>query len=126
METVENKPKIDPNVDVMSVPKRPFKQKLGDLGRKIKGVDLKNQIVMHPFPAVGIAAAAGAIIGFARPMPRRGPITGALMTLFGAIGYRLVREAVMLQLSSYTKEWLRNSKVAAGTNPERRPDQGHL
>lgn len=123
METIEN-PQIDPNVDVMGVPKTTrIKQRLGQLGRQIKQVDLRQEIVSHPFPALGIAAAAGAIIALVQPAPKPHRIRGALLTLIGAVGLRFIREAAMNYASTYAKEWLRGSKVTAGTNPNAGTDQ---
>jgi hypothetical protein len=53
--------------------------------------------------AVGIAASVGALVGLARPMPRRGPISGAMMALLSTIGFRLAREAAMIRLGNYAK-----------------------
>ncbi len=81
-----------------------LKRRLGQLGRRIKRVDVRSQIVDHPFAAVGIAAGVGAIIGIARPMPRRGRVSAAVIALATTIGFRLVREAVMMQLTQLAKE----------------------
>lgn len=83
-----------------------IKRKLGNLGRRIKRIDLRSQITSHPFAAIGIAAGVGAIIGLARPMPKRGPISGALMAITSAIGFRMLREAAMIQLGQYAKSLL--------------------
>lgn len=79
------------------------KHRLGALGRRIKRVDLRSRIVDHPFMAVGIAAGVGALVGLARPMPKRGPISGAMMALVSTIGFRLAREAAMVRLGQYAK-----------------------
>ena len=79
------------------------KQRLGAFGRRIKRVDLRSQIFDHPFMAVGIAAGVGALVGLARPMPKRGPISGAMMALLSTIGFRLAREAAMIRLGNYAK-----------------------
>jgi hypothetical protein len=81
-----------------------IKRRLGQLGRRIKRVDVRSQIVDHPFAAVGIAAGVGAIIGLARPMPRRGRVSAAVVALATTIGFRLVREAVMMQLTQLAKD----------------------
>jgi hypothetical protein len=103
METFENQSKKDQVFERVEEEVSGIKQKLGSFGRRIKRMDLRSQIVDHPFAAVGIAAGVGAIIGLARPMPRRGPISGAMMALLSTIGFRLVREAAMVQLGSYAK-----------------------
>ena len=117
METIETRSQIDPNVDVMGVPKTGIKNRLGQFGRKIKQVDLRQQIVSNPFPAIGIAAAAGAIIALVQPAPKKHRVTGALLTVLGAVGYRFVREAVMTYAQTYAKQWLAGSKTTTGTNP---------
>jgi len=85
-------------------------ERLGEVGRSLKKIDLRKQIVAYPFAAVGIAAAAGAIVGLARPMPQRGRISGALISTLGLIGFRLVRETAMRELGQYAKNYLLNKK----------------
>jgi len=127
MDTMQPNPPIDPAVDVMGVPRKTaFKEKLGQLGRKVKQVDLREQIIANPLPAVGIAAACGAILAMVQPAPRPHRVTSALLTLAGAIGFRFVRAAAMTYMSTYAKEWLvGSSKVATGTNPNTGTDQGY-
>ena len=62
------------------------KQKLGQFGRKLKKIEVRESIVDHPFAAIGIAAGIGAIIGLARPMPHRGRVCALVMAGFSAIG----------------------------------------
>ena len=116
METYETNPKIDPNVDVMGIPKTTrIKNRLGEFGRKIKQVDLRQQIIANPFPAIGIAAAAGAIIALVQPAPKKHRVTGALLTVLGAVGFRFVREAVITYAQTYAKQWLAGSKATTDT-----------
>jgi hypothetical protein len=103
METFENQSKQEQVFERVEEEVSSFKQKLGNFGRRIKRVDLRSQIVGHPFAAVGIAAGVGALIGLARPMPKRGPIAGLMMGLLSTIGFRLAREAAMVQLGAYAK-----------------------
>jgi len=103
METFETK---QPTGDEMFTVEREasgIKQRLGAFGRRIKRVDLRGTIVSHPFAAVGIAAGVGALVGLARPMPKRGPISGAMMALLSTIGFRIVREAAMVRLGQYAR-----------------------
>ena len=86
------------------------KQKLGQIGRSLKKVDLRKQIVEYPFAAIGIAAAAGAIVGLVRPKPQPGRISSLLFTTLGAIGFRLVREAAVKELGQYAKNYLLNRR----------------
>src|SRR5262245_65931128 len=110
METFENQSKRDQVFDAAREKVSGAKQKLGNFGRRIKRLDLRGSIVDHPFAAIGIAAGLGAILGLVRPMPRRGPISGAMMALFSAIGFRLAREAAFIQLRSEErrvgKKWM--------------------
>ena len=103
METFENESKRDKAFNAIEEEVSGLKQKLGNFGRRIKRIDLRGRIVDHPFASVGIAAGVGALIGLARPMPKRGPVSGAFMALVSAIGFRLVREAAMGQLGQYAK-----------------------
>jgi len=94
--------KIDPAVSTI-------KQKLGDARRRVKQIDLRQNIVDNPLPAVGIGIAAGALIGLIRPMPKRNPITGALMGLVTGLAYRAVRSYGMAYLATYAKEFIQNA-----------------
>ena len=114
METFENKNQNETGfVDRLEEEASGIKQRLGQLGRKIKRVDLRSRIVDHPFPAIGIAIGVGALIGLARPMPKRGRVSGAAVALLSTIGFRLAREAAMVQLAQYAKGLL--SKEQQGT-----------
>lgn len=86
------------------------KERLGKVGRSLKKVDLRETIATHPFAAVGIAAAAGAIIGLVRPAPQRGRVTSALIATLGAIGFRLVRDTAMRELGTYAKNYMLNRR----------------
>ena len=127
MDTFETNPqqqKIDPAVDVMGVPKTGFKQRLGQLGRTIKRIDVRSEVVTHPFAAVGICAAAGALVGLVQPSSS-GRLGRALVALTGAIGFRLVREAAMARLGTFARDWLQQSQVATHTDAYARADQGY-
>jgi hypothetical protein len=94
-----------------------IQQRLGQAGRSLKKIDLRKQIVDYPFAAVGIAAAAGAIIGLVRPKPQPGRITGALISTLGIVGFRLVREAAVRELGQYAKNYILNRDTgSASTN----------
>ena len=84
------------------------KEKLGQVGRKLKRIELRESIVAHPFIAVGIGAALGAALGLARPMPRRSRIGGAVFAALSAIGLKVIREAAMQHLGGMAKDWLHN------------------
>jgi len=88
-----------------------LEQRLGQIGRAVKRVDLRKQIVEYPFAAVGIAAAAGAIVGLVRPTkPQPGRLSSLLVTTLGAIAFRLVRETAVRELGTYAKNFLLNRK----------------
>ena len=113
METFENKNKNESGfAAAIEDEAKGIKQKLGKIGRRIKRVDLRSQIVDHPFPALGIALGVGALIGLARPMPKRGRVSGAAIALLSTIGFRLVREAAMVQLAQYAKGLLSKEQQA--------------
>jgi len=118
METFENqtKSKKEELFEAVEEKASNVKQKLGSLGRRIKRIDLRSQIVDHPFAAIGIAAGVGALIGLARPMPKRGPISGAMMALLSTVGFRLVREAAMVQLGQYAKGLLSKDESGMQSN----------
>jgi hypothetical protein len=103
METFENNTQNQSGFAAIEDEATGLKQRLGQLGRRIKRVDLRSRIVDHPFPAIGIALGVGALIGLARPMPKRGRVSGAAIALLSTIGFRLVREAAMVQLGQYAK-----------------------
>ena len=84
METFENKQQTKEEMfSAVEQETSGIKRRLGAFGRRIKRVDLQGTIASHPFAAVGIAAGVGALLGLARPMPRRGRISGAMMALLG-------------------------------------------
>jgi len=81
-------------------------ERFGQIGRSLKKIELRKPIVENPFIAVGIAAAAGAIVGLARPRPQPGRLTGALISAAGLIGFRLIREAAVRELGEYAKNYI--------------------
>jgi hypothetical protein len=89
------------------------KQKLGQLGRKLKRIEVRESIVDHPFAAIGIAAGIGAIIGLARPMPERSRVGGLVMAGLSAIGMRVIKEAAMRHLGGMAKDWLTGQQTGA-------------
>ena len=82
------------------------KQKLGQVGRTLKRIEVRESIVDHPFAAIGIAAGIGAILGLARPMPERSRIGGLAMAGLSALGMRFIRQAAMEHLAGMAKDWL--------------------
>jgi hypothetical protein len=98
-----------------------IKQKLGQVGRSLKKLDLRKQIVDYPFAAVGIAAAAGVIVGLVRPKPEPGRFSSLLLTTLGAIGFRLVREAAVKELGTYARNYIANRR-----DNDERAEQGSV
>jgi hypothetical protein len=86
------------------------KQKLGQVGRKLKRIEVREQIVAHPFAAIGIGAAVGALIGLARPMPERSRTSAAVSAALTAIAIRFVREAAFRKLGGMAKDWLQGQQ----------------
>lgn len=99
------------------------KEKLGQFGRTLKRIEVRESIVDHPFAAIGIAAGVGAIIGLARPMPNHSRIGGLVMAGLSAIGMRVIRQAAMEHLGMMAKDWLtgQNSNADAGDTAQFKP-----
>jgi len=95
------------------------KQKLGQLGRKLKRIEVRETIVDHPIAAIGIAAGIGAIIGLARPMPNHSRLGALVMAGISALGMRVIREAAMVHLGGMAKDWLTGQQRTA--EPEYSP-----
>jgi hypothetical protein len=68
-------------------------------------IDLRARIATHPLSTIGIAFAAGAIIGLIRQVPERGRVSTALRAAAGAIALRLAREVVAYQLGDVARRW---------------------
>ena len=83
----------------------PARGRLAQLGRRIKRIDVRAAIVAHPFAAIGIGAAVGALVGLARPMPKRERGRGVVIGVLTAIGFRLLREAAVKQLGVMAKDY---------------------
>ncbi len=83
-----------------------LKDKLIDVRGKL---DLSAQIAKHPLPSVGIAFVLGMIAGRLRTAasgkssPRS--LTSAAVSALAAFGFRLVRDAALVQLSHAAQEW---------------------
>jgi hypothetical protein len=92
--------------------KSAIKQKLGQVGRKLKSIDARSAIVDNPYAAIGIAAGLGAVVGLIRPMPKRGIVGSALMSTLSFVGFRLLREAAMTQLGNVAHNLIGGQKPA--------------
>ena len=90
--------------DKLDTAQTAVKQKLGQAGRALKNVDLRQRIIDNPLPAMGIAIAAGALLGLVRAKPEpRSRLGGLFMTTVTALGIRYVREAAIKQLGVFAK-----------------------
>jgi hypothetical protein len=90
------------------------KEKLGQVGRKLKRIEVRESIVDHPFAAIGIGAAVGAIVGLIRPMPYRSRTSTMLSAAMTAIAMKLVREAAYRKLGTMAKDWLAGQQQSQG------------
>ena len=90
------------------------KEKLGQVGRKLKRIEVRESIVDHPFAAIGIGAAVGAIVGLIRPMPYRSRTSTMLSAAMTAIAMKLVREAAYRKLGTMAKDWLAGQQQPQG------------
>ena len=97
------------------------KQKLGQLGRKLKRIEVRETIVDHPIAAIGIAAGIGAIIGLARPMPNHSRLGALVMAGISALGMRVIREAAMVHLGGMAKDWITGQQSVHGGEPQYSP-----
>ncbi|MDB4952508.1 MAG: hypothetical protein JWO36_77 [Myxococcales bacterium] len=77
-------------------------------------LSLPEQIVAHPWPAVGIALAVGALLGFSSGGKRPaivekktvgGRITEALLGIVGTLALKMIREMAVKQFGGAAKEW---------------------
>ena len=94
--------------------KRSLDSHLDEIGRRVKSarnkVDLRAQIVAHPWPALGLAFALGAFAAVAVRRSARAmqdnPIRGALTAGAGAIAIQLLKGYALGQLADAARSWL--------------------
>jgi len=106
---------IDNNIDIEDV-QSGVKAKLGQFGRSLKKIDLRKQIVDYPFPAIGIALAAGPAVGLLHPTPRHRRIARLLSAARGTGGFPLLREAAVTQLGNYAKSYITGKDDASASS----------
>jgi hypothetical protein len=86
-----------------------LRHKLDDVRDRIARIDLSEQIHRHPWPAVGIAFALGALAGRGiRRAPRAAPertFSRTAVGAVGAIGLHVLRELVLAQLGRTARRW---------------------
>ena len=68
-------------------------------------IDLRGRIATHPLATIGIALAAGAVIGLVRQVPERSRVRTALRAAAGAIVVRVMREVAAYQLGDMARRW---------------------
>lgn len=93
-----------------------LKHKMSDARHRF---DVPAQITRNPLPAVGIAFALGAVIGFRRtakllPAPGAGrSVKSAAFAAFAAVALHVVREVAITQLGVVARQWW--TEVAGGS-----------
>lgn len=92
--------------------------RIEELGRRFKGakqsLDLKAQIGAHPWPAVGIALAAGVltgVLGGPSASDSDGPrgkstVSSAVLAALGALAVRALKDVALRQVATLAKNWL--------------------
>lgn len=73
-------------------------------------IDLPSQIASHPWPAVGVAFALGVAAGFGRKSAATAKasertLRDVMLTAAVSLGLRVVRDAVLGQLSELARQW---------------------
>lgn len=73
-------------------------------------LDVPDRIRRHPWPAVGIAIAVGAVLGRGRRMPMLAaatePSRGRALGIVGKVAIRILRELVLAQLALGARRWI--------------------
>lgn len=94
-----------------------LKHKITDAKHKL---DVPSQIAHHPWPAIGVAFALGVAAGFGRKSsvaeePAERTLRDVMLTAAVSLGMRVVRDAVLGQLSDMAKQWWseRSAELAA-------------
>ncbi|HEX7841506.1 MAG TPA: hypothetical protein VF469_28740 [Kofleriaceae bacterium] len=86
-----------------------LRRKLDDVRDRIARIDLSEQIHRHPWPAVGIAFALGALAGRGvRRPPRAVPERSFGRTALGALGavaLHVLRELALARLGRSARHW---------------------
>ncbi len=88
-------------------------ERIDELSRRFRGaknmMNVEAQIVEHPWPAVGVALALGALAGMAgsgqnTPAPERS-LGGAVIAGVGAVALRLLKSYAFSKLADAAKGW---------------------
>lgn len=117
---------LDESRGRLAAAKDAAKEKLGQFGRTLKRIEVRESIVDHPLAAIGIAAGIGAIIGLARPMPHKGRVSSLMLAGISALGMRFIRQAAMEHLADIAKDWLtgQQREPGAGDTAQFKPAYG--
>jgi hypothetical protein len=83
-------------------------------------LSVTDQIAAHPWPAVGIALAVGALLGFSSGGKKPtiveqksvgGRITEALVGIAGTIALKMIREMAVKQFGGAAKKWWEDNEA---------------
>ena len=102
-----------------------------EIGRRLhdarEKLDIKAKIAAHPWPAVGIAFAAGALLALPRSSRKSRPrdaeikqaevksgLIGAAAATLGTLVFTLVKNVAMHQLSGYARDWWERRQAMEG------------
>jgi hypothetical protein len=103
--------------------------RIEELGRRLHAarerLDLPAHIVAHPLAAVGIAFAAGALLGMRRRRPITpgdGPVERSFARVvaagIGALALRVGKEIAFKQAADYARGWWSAREAAASREPQ--------
>ena len=100
--------------------------RIEELGRRLHAArerfDLPAHIVAHPLAAVGIAFAAGALLGISRRRPAKADsersLAGVVAAGVGALALRVGKEIAFKQAADYARGWWSAREAAASREPE--------
>jgi hypothetical protein len=103
--------------------------RMEELGRRMQEarekLDLRAHIAAHPLPAIGIAFAAGLVLGFGRKgsaarlpideAPGRS-IGAATVAMIGTLVFRLLKDIALRQAAGAAKTWWDQRQAAMGSD----------
>ena len=69
-------------------------------------IDLAKTVGERPWPAVGVAFAAGALLAIMQPRPPRTAVGRSLLAAIGGVALTLVREVAMQRALVAARGWL--------------------
>ncbi len=111
-----------------------LRSRIEELGQQLKSathdvdLELKAKIAAHPWPALGIAFAAGALLALGRrsvrhvaqPEAEEGrTLGGAIIAAIGALALRALKDLALHQAASAASNWLHGSQAERSSEPPR-------